>query len=303
MRHQGLVDGALVRVRSRRGEAVLRATASDAQRAGQVFLPMHWGSAWWGGEGVNGLTQGARDPISRQPELKRCAVSVTPAVLDWSLIAIVTAAPGSERIERCLDSFRTILDEFSYASCGRLGASQQGVVLRAAHAHPPSAPLLDAISEWLAPVDGLEQVSYEDRRLGIRRHLLFDEARLVGLLLAGNIVGHAWLAQWIETGLSVRHHGAALLAPRSTPLVATPAAGRIVCTCEQVSLPTIEAALSSLATIDDNTYPLLQTRLKCGSGCGSCGPEIRKLIALRSARGELLPTARKVPLTAACHDD
>src|SRR5690606_8073865 len=79
----GLSDGALARVASRRGELILQVRGDDGLRPGHAFLPMHWGSAFMGGPGVNALTNPARDPASGQPELKHTAVRVAPADLGW----------------------------------------------------------------------------------------------------------------------------------------------------------------------------------------------------------------------------
>ncbi|HAW23833.1 MAG TPA: hypothetical protein DCX38_10800, partial [Pseudomonas sp.] len=43
MRRRRLLDGQLVKVRSRRGELLLPVHKDDSLRPGQAFLPMHWG--------------------------------------------------------------------------------------------------------------------------------------------------------------------------------------------------------------------------------------------------------------------
>ncbi|HEX6022210.1 MAG TPA: molybdopterin-dependent oxidoreductase [Solirubrobacter sp.] len=76
----GFEDGQKVRVRSRRGSAVLRLRVSDAVPPGVAFAPFHWGALHLGpGEGaVNSVTAPDIDPVSKQPELKACAVRVEP---------------------------------------------------------------------------------------------------------------------------------------------------------------------------------------------------------------------------------
>jgi ferredoxin-nitrate reductase len=76
----GVNDGALVRVRSRRGHAVLRARISEAVPRGTAFAPFHWGALHVkaGHGAVNSLVPRALDPISRQAELKAAAVRVEP---------------------------------------------------------------------------------------------------------------------------------------------------------------------------------------------------------------------------------
>lgn len=70
----GVVDGAWVRVITRRGEAVLRARLTRTVRQDTLFAPFHWG-----GRGrANLLTNPALDPTSRMPEFKVCAARVAP---------------------------------------------------------------------------------------------------------------------------------------------------------------------------------------------------------------------------------
>jgi assimilatory nitrate reductase catalytic subunit len=74
-RRIGVTDGELVRLRTRRGEAVMTARTVPGIRSDTVFAPFHWG-----GEGnVNLLTNPVLDPYSKMPEFKVCAVAVEPA--------------------------------------------------------------------------------------------------------------------------------------------------------------------------------------------------------------------------------
>jgi len=66
-----------VEVRSRRGQARFRALVTKAIAPGVVFAPMHWGALWAEDAEANTLTHAEVCPISKQPELKACAVQVT----------------------------------------------------------------------------------------------------------------------------------------------------------------------------------------------------------------------------------
>ncbi|MBE9202857.1 nitrate reductase [Synechocystis salina LEGE 06099] len=68
----------LVSVKSRRGSAQLEVLVTRAIAPGTVFMPMHWGFLWQDNAEVNSLTHPIACPISKQPELKACAVNVTP---------------------------------------------------------------------------------------------------------------------------------------------------------------------------------------------------------------------------------
>ena len=65
----GIENGDMVRVRSRRGEALASAFVTPTLRPGQAFMPMHY-------EATNQLTLSHFDPHSRQPSYKDCAVRI-----------------------------------------------------------------------------------------------------------------------------------------------------------------------------------------------------------------------------------
>jgi ferredoxin-nitrate reductase len=76
----GVADGEWVRVRSRRGQAVLRARVSEVVPRGTAFAPFHWGALHLrAGQGaLNAVVASAIDPISKQAELKASAIRVEP---------------------------------------------------------------------------------------------------------------------------------------------------------------------------------------------------------------------------------
>ncbi|MDH6083504.1 molybdopterin oxidoreductase family protein [Umezakia ovalisporum] len=74
----GIGDHQLVKVRSRRGQAFFPAKITQAIAPGTVFIPMHWGALWADHAEANSLTHGECCPDSLQPELKACAVQLTP---------------------------------------------------------------------------------------------------------------------------------------------------------------------------------------------------------------------------------
>ena len=67
----GLVDGALVRVQSRRGQIKTTARVTDIIEPEIVFMPFHFAEG-----SANVLTNSCIDPIAKIPELKVCAVRI-----------------------------------------------------------------------------------------------------------------------------------------------------------------------------------------------------------------------------------
>ncbi|AFZ51767.1 molybdopterin oxidoreductase family protein [Dactylococcopsis salina] len=67
-----------VEARSRRGKARFRVKITKAIAPGTIFIPMHWGALWADNAEANALTHPESCPISKQPELKACAVQLIP---------------------------------------------------------------------------------------------------------------------------------------------------------------------------------------------------------------------------------
>ncbi|MBD2021498.1 nitrate reductase [Leptolyngbya sp. FACHB-36] len=98
----GIEDDAWVEVRSRRGTARFVARVTRAIASGTVFVPMHWGGLWADQSEANALTHPEACPDSAQPELKACAVQLSPVHLDN---AVRTIQPM--RRENCVSSLST----------------------------------------------------------------------------------------------------------------------------------------------------------------------------------------------------
>ncbi len=71
-----VTDGELVQLSSRRGTIQLPARVSSNVAPGLVFVPFHWGDLFAPGQAANYLTIAATDAVSKQPELKFCAIAV-----------------------------------------------------------------------------------------------------------------------------------------------------------------------------------------------------------------------------------
>jgi len=78
-RRAGVRDGDFVEIASRRGTLIAQCRVTSAIREGVCFVPFHWGRRFGFEKCANNLTLSARDPLSRQPELKACAVSLRRA--------------------------------------------------------------------------------------------------------------------------------------------------------------------------------------------------------------------------------
>jgi ferredoxin-nitrate reductase len=74
----GVKDQEWVELRSRRGKACFMVQVTKAITPGVLFVPMHWGAVWADNSEANALTHSEYCPISKEPELKACAVQILP---------------------------------------------------------------------------------------------------------------------------------------------------------------------------------------------------------------------------------
>jgi ferredoxin-nitrate reductase len=105
----GVAEGDLVTVTSRRGEVRVAARLSAGLRPGVVFLPMHWGKQLGSDlNRANNVTSGALDPLSKEPDLKFCAVQVVKYAKPRQRIVIIGAGAGAHGFVR---SYREVNQE------------------------------------------------------------------------------------------------------------------------------------------------------------------------------------------------
>jgi assimilatory nitrate reductase catalytic subunit len=269
MARRSLSDGDVVQLSSRRGKLVLRVEASAEMRAGQTFVPMHWGSRFMHGLGVNALTTSAYDPISKQPEFKHAAVQVEKLALPWQMIAM-RKGDALNRMSR----LQPLLKHFEYASVGLFGRDDELVILRTAHAIALPKELLFEIDAILGLDDSAEVMNYRDAKRGICKQALMEEGKLLGVRLTGETVARDWLKEIIAQGTDAQSLRPWLFAPLSAPPAGQSQRGRIICNCLDVSEEEIMSEFRSGLDLS-----AIQAKLKCGTQCGSCLPELKRLVA------------------------
>ncbi|HXC41144.1 MAG TPA: molybdopterin-dependent oxidoreductase [Burkholderiales bacterium] len=275
MRRRGLADGDIARVSSRRGEIAVRVAASADMRPGQTYLPMHWGSQFMNSPGANALTVPDFDPQSKQPELKHAAVRVDKLDLPWELV--VMRAVSEADASALLAAAQPLLAEFGYAALGLFGRERPAVILRAANAVPAGEELVERIDRCFG-FDPAASLSYADARRGVAKRVTVTDGRLAGVRLSGETAARDWLKQAVAEGMAIDTVRRWVLAPVSAPPAGSNARGRIVCNCHDVSESEISAEIASGADLGT-----LQAKLKCGTECGSCVPELKRLIAFKKA--------------------
>ena len=296
---RGLKDGDLAYVTSRRGSIVLPARASNAQAPDQAFIAMHWGEEYLSGQsstgqrlaGVNALTNPAFCPQSKQPELKHSAVKVLKAELPWSLLGAAWLDAGQALSAR--EELKRLMENFPFASCvafsGNADAAgkspttsgRTGLLFRAAgHVNADDA-LLDQI-EALLDLTGADTLRYADKKRGQRRVMKLTgangAARLDGFVLAGDTSAEAWIKALLQGELPAQDYRRQLLAPGAKAPTGIAARGKAICSCFGVTDRAIEQYLTRAAGDDEQRLLSLQQALQCGTNCGSCVPELRRMV-------------------------
>ncbi|MBP8134214.1 MAG: (2Fe-2S)-binding protein, partial [Zoogloea sp.] len=276
MERRQLANGDLVKVKSKRGDVVLKVMESATLRAGQSFLPMHWGGNTMGGQGVNVLLPSDFDPYSKQPELKHAAVQVEKYTAGKALVAMRrTEVDADGNLQpnplAVMDRLRQWLPNFPYASLTLAGRTAPVIVLKA-RGEELAPELLAALDRELSLDDPTKVLSYQDSRKDVAKRALVEGDSLAAVRLAGETKAADWLTDMMVQGHSAAAVRPWLLAPLTQPPAGQAARGKVICNCFDVAEDDILSAFRAGESLD-----ALQARTKCGTNCGSCVPELKRL--------------------------
>lgn len=293
MARRQLADGDLVHLTSKRGSILLPARASAEIGLSQAFVAMHWGEEYLSGcsstgtplAGINALTSPAYCPTSKQPELKHTPVKILKAELPWSLLAMAWLPP--ETALAAHQALKPLMAMFPFATCvpfsgNTPGEERSGILFRAAAHDAPADELIDRIENLLGLV-GSDALRYADRRRGQRRVARLvrrtdGNAGLEAFLLGGDTSAEAWIGTLLREEIPAQTYGRLLLSPGARAPVAVQSRGQPVCTCFNVTDLAIRAELGRCSGTPEERLASLQGALKCGTNCGSCLPELKRMV-------------------------
>ena len=106
-----------------------------------------------------------------------------------------------------------------------------------------------------------------------------NTATLDAFLLAGDAAAAGWVLALLQDGQPARPFGRALLNGRADPPTAVAPRAPQVCNCLDVGQRAIVEVLATCQGDADARLATLQARLRCGTQCGSCLPELKRLVA------------------------
>jgi len=254
-----ITENSLVTVTSSQGEVIVRAKVSDAQQQGSVFVPIHWNDQFSNNSVVGKLIATQVDPVSGQPEFKHTAVKVKvkkPAwygfVLSRRKLEINHASYWSVSKGRGLWRYELAGDEAAgdWANCARQLLCQNA--------------------------KNVEWVEYFDPAQGRYRGARIENGHLESCIFIGpgqDLPERDWLAQLLAQESLQEDERISLLTGK--PTSGQHDVGTIVCSCFSVGINTLTDAIRSQNLTSTDA---IGSALKAGTNCGSCIPELKKII-------------------------
>jgi assimilatory nitrate reductase catalytic subunit len=266
----GLKRGTLTRLVTPFGEAVAPARLTEAQRRGEVFLPMHWTAQFAPAGRAGPLIGPERDPVSGQPQFKTTPARLSAYRETWRGFLIDrrghSAPVGLDLIWRRVPQSDCHLHEFA----GRGDAAERQAL---AKAFPPAA--------------GCEVLSLDDVSGAVRRASL-KGGRLQSVLCLAPIPLRLPPREWLIQRFADMALGAGdrrfLLAGWAPDAVDE---GPTVCACRTVGRRTIERAIEGGAADVD----AIGAATGAGVTCGSCRPELGRMLSAAAIKA---PAIHKV---------
>jgi len=247
----GVTAGGLARVQSRQGWISGRVRIDAGMRRGELFVPMHWNRQFSQQSHVDMLIQGQACPFSAQPALKQTPVRILPLTVGWQgwLWQREMTPPADVRYWA----------RAPYPAVQRFVMAGEG---------SPQA--------WLGKHRDLSGCALQvavgsgsDYRLLAWRDGVLQLAFYAGSTLPSldsDLIAAAFSDAPLDA--ATRH---SVLAGQA---VQGRAAGRIICSCMAVGEQTILQAVAQGC----RTTQALGEKLKCGTQCGSCIPELKQLL-------------------------
>ena len=250
----GLTDDSFARVVTDYGQCTLKVVVTEGQQRGMLFAPIHWSEATSSAARVGALVAPLTDPFSGQPESKATPASIVPY----------------EYVFRGFVLSRKPLALPDHAWWARVAIGGGLAYLIADNAD------LKGWSSWLRSVAGEDLAEYSDFGGGVYRAASFAGEAIETCLFLGpaHDAGDWSVAKELFAAATLGDdQRRSLLSGKAAEGQA--GGGPIVCACFGVGRTTICDAIASGA----RSAAELGAQLKAGTNCGSCIPELKRLIA------------------------
>jgi assimilatory nitrate reductase catalytic subunit len=245
----GLIEGGWARVATAHGDCVVKVVVSESQRPGSLFVPIHWSAETASDACVGDLVSPQTDPHSGQPESKATPAAITP--VSFSLHGFT----------------RTRCSTFPAGTWWTRVAVADGAEYRLATSHGPMVWHDFAHRSFAGDARLAEQI---DGR--VYRAAGFVEGEMDGYLCVGP--SDAPL-QWDANALSAADmaDGGGMQACKLSGFVGE--MEPVICACFSVGVDVVRKAIAC-GTV--KTVTEIGEALRAGTNCGSCLPELKRMI-------------------------
>jgi len=251
-----ITDGDLAQIESQWGMMIARVQITDSQQQGNVFVPMHWNAQYASLSRVDALVNPVVDALSGQPEFKHTPVKITAYQPSWHGFILSREPLVLEQQQYWV---RIKGEQFwRYELAG-----EQAIDDAAAWAKSQ----LGEEGDWL---------EFSDTALHRFRGAKLVDERIESVVFIAedyDLPARSWLSQLFVEESITDEMRLSLLAGK--PGAGLPDVGPLVCACFGVGENTIKDAVGCG---DAKTVADIGEQLKAGTNCGSCIPEIKKLI-------------------------
>jgi assimilatory nitrate reductase catalytic subunit len=259
----GIAEGDHVDVASTHGQATLSLTIDPGLPRGMVFAPIHWNDLTSGGARIGALVHPFNDRLSGQPESKATPVSVTPAHMRSHGLLVSRQ--------------RVVLPRWLvHARVALQGA--EAVVFASRQAPDAIAALMGN----LLPASG-QRLALEDPEAQRYRSAVVAGKRLLAALYVAPAREPGlmdFVAEYVaKPALTPADHRALLVGRDLAGMVDL---GPVICACHGVRQAVIMSAMSAGAA----DVAGIGARCGAGTNCGSCKPELARLLRSSETKNE-----------------
>lgn len=273
-----LEEGELARLSNQYGEFIGKVTASDSIQPGNVFAPIHWTDQFAYKGIVSAVVAPNVDAFSGQPESKATPVAISmlnaaksgTKPITWAMLALHEdlsenfAQFVAEQIQdkKILYWCKSPIGEHSQHECFFLALT---------HSFDWESVISDIKKKHVDLEAELKIIRFVNEMHHDQRMALIDDESVKLLAYSHqdqkNLPSKSWLNQLLDDSIPS--------SPHALILGDTNVAGKMICSCFQVSENSIKKAIEEGCDSPER----LGKALKCGTNCGSCIPELGELIA------------------------
>ena len=251
---------AIAELESAWGKMLARVKITDEQKAGNVFVPMHWTAQYANDSRMGALVNPEVDPFSKQPENKHTPVRIKPYQAIWHGFILSRHPLHLNDVAYRVNSKGDYFYRYELA-----GQQLPETWLKA---------LQDALNSKVT--ENSDWQTYQDASLDNYRAAQFVNGRLNTVIFIAadhKLPERSWLSSLFAKETLIPEERMALLS--GLPPKGSHNTGKVVCACFNVGEKTIRACIKEKQL---KTHQEVGQCLKAGTNCGSCIPEIKVLL-------------------------